>query len=896
MKKIKDLFVAQKMREEYNEFLNMSLSEFVDMYEEMDCPQKSLEELYNNCKSVMLVRNPQNRKEQLNVVPISLIETLKIGNRNIPNCILSCLKEFGCNNLADVSEIQPYAIEEALGNKRKAIYQSNELLKLIQSAPDQILEIWDSVRPVVLPEQYDNAAYAIPQLLSILPSLTKILSEQKKKVMSDVIRMYCLENKSKEDIRIAMGMKNDENVLGHIRRFSYGITDGSILVGRYSFHSEFLSKLNSEICQLLYSDFNTLSFSINNEAALAILGLSPENISADNYQLNTPIILRDISKSRLTVIAKLFTQLLKSACYPIPKERLWEEFDANTEQYAIENKRKLFESLLKYHSAVESNDECYWLKGELLSKYQKIARIVYENRPNPISKEDAISIFNRLYPSERIENINTGDIHSKETGVNFIGKIGQLIYGDPMPSLRQAIGELLDQSDDIVMFGDLKKTLTDQGYTVNEDSLKSYLSYFGYLYDLDEKTRFCHKDKVSDYPKYRWSKSKKYGVQNKAINLLKESIEKEKTHSISIDKARKLIREWCTSNEIVFHSLMYAIEKKYIDSTKREGDDAKPFYLKEQDIFINESFKDWAAIGLSGKYRAFEVYAYGLTFEFLRQSGEKRLQVSVLADKLLKWAKSNLPDLDISDSTIRRFFNEDALPEELQRETEDNGDVYIFEKEPSQLQVVDDDNLQYVIDNKQDIDQKADVRLVVADVSNRPQVTYTETFNWARIIEVLPRELSYHTRFYPKLLDSCTIEKFQKFLEGSTNNFLNEVVPQDLYEYWFARTNYSLNRRYLSDLARCFESLLKDIYQRQKKKNPQTKSLTDICELGFTEFYPICLSSRKAGTPIEKIFADLHFKRNKEAHGEYLEMSSANIAKCILDYTVLYIYVIDKYA
>ena len=125
------------------------------------------------------------------------------------------------------------------------------------------------------------------------------------------------------------------------------------------------------------------------------------------------------------------------------------------------------------------------------------------------------------------------------------------------------------------------------------------------------------------------------------------------------------------------------------------------------------------------------------------------------------------------------------------------------------------------------------------------------------------------------------------------NNNLNKKLPQNLYEYWFASTDSYDRSTYLTNLALFFEALLAEIYYQQHGIKLRKKGLSDWAE----EFdgLPQKLLYSRDNKGFDRIASDLHYVRNKIAHGDDVELSSWETAKTITDYVALYVYVIASY-
>ena len=121
---------------------------------------------------------------------------------------------------------------------------------------------------------------------------------------------------------------------------------------------------------------------------------------------------------------------------------------------------------------------------------------------------------------------------------------------------------------------------------------------------------------------------------------------------------------------------------------------------------------------------------------------------------------------------------------------------------------------------------------------------------------------------------------------------LSKTLPHELYAYWFCATDEHDRNRYFSDLARCYEALLREIYYSirtipMKKVN----GLHELTMLYFPKIYE-ALNSPETSYGFSRILKDLNHKRNSLAHGDYVELSSVLEAQTITNYIALYVFTI----
>lgn len=134
-------------------------------------------------------------------------------------------------------------------------------------------------------------------------------------------------------------------------------------------------------------------------------------------------------------------------------------------------------------------------------------------------------------------------------------------------------------------------------------------------------------------------------------------------------------------------------------------------------------------------------------------------------------------------------------------------------------------------------------------------------------------------------------------MEGSTNSNLSKIIPQDMYDNWFAFTNRFSIYHYFMDLALNFEGLLIDI-SRRNGKEVAGKGLSEICEEYYPEYYDaIRKHDVTTGSRYNKIMKSLHINRNQISHGDGspIEMNSIQMMTNVLNYIALYIRTVVKY-
>lgn len=905
-KKIKDILPSDwKNRGGLKDKLNYTVEEYLEWYEGQQKPNKPYIELYKLCKSLlpsteMSEETPIQIDPDLEGIPVEILDDYT--EEYSPQIVSKLKVLFQIENLAQAAVLDKERVDSKLSSKKTKLYKG--IIKLIEDLHSQdkkqrFISAWRS-RPQKrkFPANFDHNLPYIPQLAKAIAEVINEVSKIKPN-KGDILKKYYFEGLSDEEIAQQKKMTSQNVSSNRLNRFEYLINSGEYIEDLFLVNPDLYKAAYKERDELLYhsiEDFPVISSTvISQEPLLNFLGLK---LFSDS-NLRSSILIPKGKKakkgkdSRFSSILSAFSKVLRSSCYPKMESELKDLFEAEILEENIEQKEKIFPCLLKYHSGVESKGDLFWFKGDLLFKRERLARIVYEAEGKPVTHDEIRKRYQNLYEEDPDPIVIS---YGKTLGIFSIGRNKSFRYGGALAPIRDVLADLIQSNNYEFHYNDIDPVIKGKGYQYDKRYIRNLLMTLGCRPDLDNNDHFCHKDHLADHPQYRWTEERRYGITNALLNHLKEMFSESNNYSIDYSNFVDAVRDWCSNEGVGYYNTFSSISDKYIEQQppQTNSDDDKLFYRDKNQICLNKEVSDqtdWQFVGKGGKYTAFSITAYGLTYEYLKNTKEKRIRLKELVDKLLSWANENMPDLGITDSAIRHYFEKDSLPDDLVKET-DHNNVYI--KAAAHVNYY---NQQYVVvtdDTRQE--EEKQITLVPADVSSRPEVTWTDSFTWDKLRAVMQRELSFYRKFFPDVLKETTLDKFQEFVSSSKNNYLKNVIPQDLYEYWYARTNYAINYRYMSDLARWFEALLVDIYRRKNNKNPQTKGLSEICHLGFPSLYGLIGSNKNNYEPIEKIFRDLHYKRNKEAHGEYLELSSANVAKCILDYLVLYIYAVFTFA
>jgi hypothetical protein len=188
-----------------------------------------------------------------------------------------------------------------------------------------------------------------------------------------------------------------------------------------------------------------------------------------------------------------------------------------------------------------------------------------------------------------------------------------------------------------------------------------------------------------------------------------------------------------------------------------------------------------------------------------------------------------------------------------------------------------------------------DIVIESEQIDTRPNIKYRQLVNWEELNSALKRELSFYGRWmqHENYDLNDAVDLFVSFISHSKNYELKTQLPLDLYEYLFASTDAHDRYRYLKDIILDFEAILGELYSHRYGEEPQTKGLTE--RAAYFEGLPDMLMYSREDKGFSRIASNLCYHRNKVAHGGYLELSSLETARLIVEYVALFVYVVAKY-
>lgn len=623
---------------------------------------------------------------------------------------------------------------------------------------------------------------------------------------------------------------------------------------------------------LFFSEENFIALAGEvNEKVLGLLGMEVVNIT-DNINF---VIPRD-TKNIYSRLGAAVVDVLRKAAIPIDKEEFFERLDHHKKIVDIADFAPAFiDNILNYSQLIKCDAGKVSIIDDYLSTdEQRLARIIY-NEKRPISSKEVLLIYKNKYHRTSSASFTI----LEKFGINKVQ--GNLwAYGRTELKPIQTFVEEFANEHKIFNFSDLQRAMTVAGYTIPA-SIRSYITNVCKV-DNDDRYHFCHRDYSEDYPQYNWRSQNREGLSNWILRKTKDYFSDKE--SVSLENLTDYIE-----TESKGTGFEQRIRIRVQETISRFSGIDKPFIIdnarirKNPDVFDKTDFN---TIGLRGGKYPFFVQIRSIILNELKKSENGKIS---LVDSI-KLINESLDEPQDRNTIIRAIANKHLPPINAEIQNIDGSLYIIYNKHKIESEPV----FEIRSSSNESIPEVVESNNISA---TRPEISYRLVLNWEDLQSTLERELSFYSIWlnYEGINLNDAIAKFLLFMKNSENSNLSRKLPQYMYEYWFARTDIHDRETYLSQLAIFFEGLLSEIKYHNDGVRVRKVGLGDWLREFHGLANTLTLPSHLA-KGFDRISKDLYFKRNKFAHGETIEMSSAEIAKTISDYVALYIYTISKYA
>jgi hypothetical protein len=714
---------------------------------------------------------------------------------------------------------------------------------------------------------YDNIKQAMVELveLKIDNKPVKIGND----TLTQVLYGHFVEKLSWSDV--VKKLNKDDFYLKDIERsLILDMLHGNKLSGNISLNRKIVNKF-------LYFEENCV-FELEDKMLPIVGNVEPELLSLVKYELielkdGISFFIPDNSKGIYSEVWKVILNTLnKNAIVPIQKDDIIDMIEDELSTSDIAYDERFVNNVLMCDKIVDilSNDMIQ-IKDYFLDDTKRVVRLLYQNAPSQYDKKHLEDIFEKCYhraPSCTYSRLSV-------FGVSCVGQMWY--YGTPMEPIKNKIEQFaLDKKH--FYYADLEKYLIGENYTIPK-SIRNKITEICQV-DTKDNMHFCHKDFVDDYsPGYTWRRSTNTGLANWVLNQANDFLQGKDSVLLSdvIDYTEAQAKN--TENE-------FRIRERCSYYLKLFSGDNQPFLIDGSSFKRNPvcyDNMDFETIGRRGNYPFYKQIRSLIAYEIKKAQDGRMLLTDAVS-----LAENSLGIDNVGRNTVERALTNPYLqPIDIELISE-NGNRYVvwtaseIKAEPT-YQVV-------ASQSRQDVEE---VQQVV-DPQPRRSIQYREEVDWRKLSDSLKLELHFYDawmRYEGYNIDNG-VDKFLTFIKESSNTNLSRVLPQNLYEYWFAGTDAYDRENYVRNLSIFYEALLADMYFRKYDKKLHKKGLYEWAD-EFDMAHKISFYNNSKG--FDRILTNLYRMRNKFAHGDAVELSSRETANTISDYVALYVYTMVKY-
>ena len=898
--KVKELtFLSSKELQKLRDVSEMDVAEYLKYIDEKEQRgikiNKPYHELYNKIKAnltqilsipaIFPVQQPTIDPVKLSLEPIP-IDELIIHFPSEFN-VINKLKSGGIVNLGQLYETSIDEIGKFPYIGTTTLSKIISMKEAVTQNPDHYIDAWQDSQTIhELPTNYNRSLGLEWNLRNAILEYAQIIeqnlnnkryienSQQHKsyKLLAYILNQSYGYNLSPEQIARHEGYTQQHIEIIKGKCIS-GMVNGEILFKNCRLNQSLLDLLLSLKEECLFDPIRKFEIYSGSSGTYFLSELSLDTLEIKDVTLLIPKETKRIYR----VVWQLINKILIDNPLPTDLDVIYQLIINDKELANVDYDPLFVEKILSNDKIVENmGNHTIQIKNDYLTNAaQRYARIIYE-ADHKLTTEEVRRQYETIYKSIPTSSPTV----AKKYGIYCEGKM-YWYYGQPKTPIQKKISDYA-KNKEVFHYHELEQELLNEGYSI-PPFIRVYITNVCVV-DNKDKDHFCHKDYVDDYPEYSWRNPNKYGWANWIFNEMKSILLDRISvpHQEMIDELEK--RSQSTDYSSVRRRLQYNNMGYYC------GED-KPFIIKDGNVIINQAVydnTDFETIGLRGeKYAYFKQIRSLVANEVKKAEGGRMKLIDII--KLVN--ETIVDDEPLSRNVIIR-----AIKDEQQRFS------------PIDVDLINEGGTLYVQWTKQEIvaepvysvnptaDITEDDHIVeVEQTDYRPNIKYRQIVNWQELTHVLKNELSFYERWmqYEHYDLDVAIDTFIYFINHSQNANLRKRLPQDLYEYWFASTDSNDRNRYLTDLLLFFEGLLAELYEYRHGSKPHTHGLGELAT--YFEGLPDMLmySSDRSGFP--RIAGDLQRKRNKVAHGGYLELSSLETAKLIIEFVALFVYVVARY-
>lgn len=714
---------------------------------------------------------------------------------------------------------------------------------------------------------YDNIKQAIAELAEL-----KINNKPVKlgnKTLTQILYGHFVEKLSWADVVKRLG-KDDFYLKDIERKFVLNLLRGNKINGNISLNKKIVNRF-------LYFEENC-AFELKDKMLPDVGDVEPELLNLVKYDLidlkdGICFFVPDNSKGVYSEVGRVVLNTLKkNAVVPIQHDDIIEIIEDELSTSDIVYDERFVNNILMCDKIVDIlSNEMIQVADSFLDDTKRVVRLLYQNAPSQYDKKQLEALFENSYhcaPSCTYSRLS-------EFGVSCVGL--KWYYGIPMEPIKNKIEQFALENKHFY-YDDLEKFLISENYAIPK-SIRSTITVICQV-DTKDNMHFCHKDFVDDYSsKYTWRKITNTGLANWILNQANDCLKGKDSVSLSdvIDYTEAQAKN--TENE-------FRIRERCSNCLKMFSGDDQPFLIdgslfKRNPVCYNST--DFETIGLRSNYPFYKQIRSLIAYEIKKTQDGK-----MLLTEAVTLAENSFGTDNVNRNVVERALTNQHL-------------------QPIDIDLISEKGSRYVVWTASDVkaeptyqviasQSSQDVEIVQQVVAPQPRrsISYREEVDWIKLSDSLKSELHFYDAWmrYEGYNIENGVDKFLAFIKESSNPNLCRVLPQNIYEYWFASTDAFDRENYVRNLSIFYEALLADIYYRKYNMKLHKKGLYDWAD-EFDMAHKISFYNNSKG--FDRILTNLYRMRNKLAHGDAVELNSRETANTIADYVALYVYTMVKY-
>ena len=511
----------------------------------------------------------------------------------------------------------------------------------------------------------------------------------------------------------------------------------------------------------------------------------------------------------------------------------------------------------------------YSLIFEKLRDYQKVARLVYENKK---------VILNTL-DTELINSINNAKI--KYNWVVQGGQNGIYEYnpeGNNKKSIVDAINHFITEKV-YFTYDEIHNYLLEYNFErIKEKTIRAYIMKVCQC-SIDNSNLFCHSEYIDKYPNIRWRTKTQSGLYNWLLSTVIEYLKSSSKYKASKKEILKVLSKANPDNYELKNDL-FAYLYKYIGIDGYFIIDKDTIVLTDNALILTK--EELSSIGIRQKTPEY----YKEAISYILSSLKKAKNGTMLLADIKKDCINSIPKLP--ESSFYKIVDK-FLPDQVAKYDAD-GKLYLR---------IDETKVEYLpsysIDGTKLDDPTLDQPILVKSEVDRiePVIGARVSFTWESIKKSMCKEFTFYTRWWDIELDiEDSIDKFILFMSTAvSNNRLSKYIPQQMFEFWHFKNDEMDYYRYMIDITTCYEKLINDINRANTGNFKSEDGLKKTID-AFPSMRQ-WLAFEQGG--FVNTYERLRTIRNKCAHGQDINNGMLSMIQNTTGFIALYVYTVARF-